>query len=339
MSNGKLKPIKQQVVVVMGASSGIGRLTALRFAARGAKVVVAARGERKLQALVDEIEQTGGTASAVVADVAEWEQVQRVADHAAETYGRLDTWVHVAAVVVYARFEDTSPREWQRVVDVNLNGQAYGALAALPHLKREGRGALIHVSSVMAKRSFPLASSYGASKQGINGMLESLRVELRDENVPVSVTNVLPASINTPLFNVARTKLGVKPKPASPVYQPDVVADAILYAAEHPVVEIYADGAARAMVLPQLVSPRLMDALVLRFGFRTQQTMLPKSADAPANVFEPLPDARIQGDFDDHAARLSPYTWLATHPALRRTLTGTALTALAWWTARRARKA
>ncbi len=119
----------------------------------------------------------------------------------------------------------------------------------MPHLKREGCGALSHVSSVTAKRNFPLISAYGASKQGINGMLESLRVELRNDHVPISVTNVLPASINTPLFNAACTKIGVKPKPASPVYQPNVVADAILYAAEHPVTEIYAGGAARAMVL------------------------------------------------------------------------------------------
>ncbi len=169
-------------------------------------------------------------------------------------------------------------------------------------------------------------------------MLESLRVELMNEHVLISVTNVLPTSINTPLFSAARTKLGVKPKPASPVYQPDVVADAILYAAEHPVAEIYAGGAARAMVLPQLISPRLMDALVLRFGFRTQQTMLPKSAEAPNNLFEPVDDTRIKGDYSDQATRISPYTWLVTHPAFRRVLGGTVLGALALCVAQRTRR-
>jgi NAD(P)-dependent dehydrogenase (short-subunit alcohol dehydrogenase family) len=337
MTRIALKPINEQVVVIMGASSGIGRQTALQFAKRGAKLVVAARGAAKLESLVEQIRQAGGTATAITADVTDVEQVKAVADRALAVYGRLDTWVHVAAVVVYARFEDTSPAEWQRVIDVNLNGQAYGALAALPHLRREGRGALIHVSSVTAKRSFPLISAYGASKQGVNGMLESLRVELREEGVPISVTNVLPASINTPLFNAARTKLGVKPKPASPVYQPNIVADAIVYAAEHPVAEIYAGGAARAMIMPQAISARLMDVLVLRFGFRTQQTMLPKSADAPTNLWEPIDDARIEGDFGDLATSKSPYTWLATRPVLRRALGGIVLGAGALLAARRAR--
>ncbi len=120
-------------------------------------------------------------------------------------------------------------------------------MAALPHLRRDGGGALIHVPFVTAKRNFPLISAYGASKQGINGMLESLRAELMDERVPISVSNMLPSSINTPLFNAARTKIGVQPMPASPVYQPDVVADVISYAAEHPVSEIYAGGAVRTM--------------------------------------------------------------------------------------------
>lgn len=337
MTRITLKPINEQVVVIMGASSGIGRQTALQFAARGAKVVVSARGESKLASLVEQIRHTGGTATTITADVTDVEQVQAVADRAIAVYGRLDTWVHVAAVAIYARFEDTTPSEWQRVIDVNLNGQAYGAMAALPHLRREGRGALIHVSSVTAKRSFPLISAYGASKQGVNGMLESLRVELQQDHVPISVTNVLPASINTPLFNAARTRLGVKPKPASPVYQPNVVADAIVYAAEHPVAEIYAGGAARAMIVPQAISARLMDALVLRFGFRTQQTMLPKSADAPTNLWEAGDDARIEGDFGERATSVSPYTSLATRPALRRMLGGIMLGAGALLAASRTR--
>lgn len=207
----KLKLIEEQVVVVMGASSGIGRETALRFAEKGAKVVVSARGEKGLDSLVEEIWDKGGEATAIPADVSEFEQVKAVADAAVEEYGRLDTWVHLAAVILFATFEDTTPEEFERIMDVNLMGQVYGAMAALPYLRREGRGALVHVSSMGARRSIPLQSAYCASKHGIEGFLESLHVEMEHEGLPISVTNVMPATINTPLFDKVRTKLGVKP--------------------------------------------------------------------------------------------------------------------------------
>jgi NAD(P)-dependent dehydrogenase (short-subunit alcohol dehydrogenase family) len=160
----QLKPVGEQVVVMMGTSSGIGRESALRFARKGAKVVASARGEEGLDSLVQEIRDTGGEAIAVPADTSEFDQVKAVADRAVEEYGRLDTWVHLAAVGLFATFEQTTPEEFRRVIDVNLMGQVYGAMVALPHLKREGRGALIHISSVEAKRSFPFHSAYGASK-------------------------------------------------------------------------------------------------------------------------------------------------------------------------------
>ena len=148
----KLKPIENQVVVAMGASSGIGRETALRFAKRGAKVVVAARNEAGLRSLEDEIRALGGEARVVVADVSEFEQVEAVAQSAVEEYGQLDTWVHLAAAGLFAPFDQTEPDEFRRVVEVDLMGQVYGAMAALPHIKREGRGALVHISSVVGAR-------------------------------------------------------------------------------------------------------------------------------------------------------------------------------------------
>ena len=184
----QLKPVEEQVVALMGASSGIGRESALRFARRGAKVIVSARGEEGLDSLVEEIRREGGEATAVVADTSEFEQVKAVADRAAEEYGRLDTWVHLAAVIVFASFEDTTPEEFDRIIEVNLMGQVYGAMATLPHIKREGRGALIHISSMGAKHSVPLQSAYCASKHGIDGFLEALRVELKHEGWPISVT-------------------------------------------------------------------------------------------------------------------------------------------------------
>jgi NAD(P)-dependent dehydrogenase (short-subunit alcohol dehydrogenase family) len=335
-STPKLKPVEEQVVALMGASSGIGRETALRFADKGAKVVVSARNEEGLDSLVREIRDRGGEATAVVADVTDFEQVRAVADKAAETYGRLDTWVHLSAVSVFAPFDQTTPEEFRRVVEVDLLGQAHGAMAALPHLKSEGRGALIHVTSVVAKRAVPLQSAYCAAKHGVDGLLETLRVELRREGWPIGVTNVMPAAINTPFFDKARTRLGVKPKGFPPLYAPEVVAGAILYAAEKAPRDIVAGGAGKGLILGQRLSPRLMDAVMLRGGFTSQMTDEPKSAGDPDALFEPVQDQnRADGDFGDQTLRKSLLTWLDTHPAIKRgAIVGAALGTVALLRAR-----
>jgi NAD(P)-dependent dehydrogenase (short-subunit alcohol dehydrogenase family) len=335
-STPKLKPVEEQVVALMGASSGIGRETALRFADKGAKVVVSARNEEGLDSLVREIRDRGGEATAVVADVTDFEQVRAVADKAAETYGRLDTWVHLSAVSVFAPFDQTTPEEFRRVVEVDLLGQAHGAMAALPHLKSEGRGALVHVTSVVAKRAVPLQSAYCAAKHGVDGLLETLRVELRREGWPIGVTNVMPAAINTPFFDKARTRLGVKPKGFPPLYAPEVVAGAILYAAEKAPRDIVAGGAGKGLILGQRLSPRLMDAVMLRGGFTSQMTDEPKSAGDPDALFKPVQDQnRADGDFGDQTLRKSLLTWLDTHPAIKRgAIVGAALGTVALLRAR-----
>ncbi|MDP5338757.1 MAG: SDR family oxidoreductase, partial [Nodularia sp. (in: cyanobacteria)] len=230
----QLKPINQQVVAVVGASSGIGRETALKFAQRGAKVVASARSEPGLKSLVEEIRGLGGEAIYTIADVSDFQQVKAIADKTVAEYGRLDTWVHAAATGIIAPFEQITPEEFERVVDVTLMGQVYGAMAALPYLKQEGRGSLIHISSMEGRRSLPLQSPYSAAKHGLEGFLESLRVELQHEKLPINVTSILPSTINTPYYNKIRTKLGVKPTGIPPYYQPSIVTDAILYVAEHP---------------------------------------------------------------------------------------------------------
>jgi NAD(P)-dependent dehydrogenase (short-subunit alcohol dehydrogenase family) len=326
----RLKPVEEQVVALMGASSGIGRESALRFAKKGAKVVVSARGEEGLASLVDEIRRSGGQATAVVADTSDFEQVNAVADRAVEEYGRLDTWVHLAAVGLFATFEQTTPEEFARVIDVNLMGQVYGAMAALPHLKREGGGALIHVSSVEAKRSFPFHSAYGASKHGIDGFLEALRVELKHERWPISVTQVLPGTINTPFFDKGRSKIGVKPVGIPPIYEPETVADVIVYAAENPARDLVSGGAARALILNQRLSSRMLDAvLTTRAGFSPQKTEEPRSEDDPDNLYGPIPghDTARNGF---RAFSRSLYNWLEMHPTVRRgAAAGTALGLLA----------
>jgi NAD(P)-dependent dehydrogenase (short-subunit alcohol dehydrogenase family) len=314
----RLKPVEEQVVVVMGASSGIGRETALRFAERGARVVVSARGKEGLDSLAEEIRREDGEATPVVADTSEYEQVKAVADRAVEEYGRLDSWVHLAAVGLFATFEQTTPEEFERVIDVNLMGQVYGAMAALPHLKRVGRGALIHISSVEAKRSFPFHSAYGASKHGIDGFLEALRVELKHEGWPISVTQVMPGTINTPFFDKGRSKLGVKPVGVPPIYEPETVANIILYAAENPARDLVSGGAAQALIVNQRLSPRVLDAiLATRAGFSPQKTEEPRSEDDPDNLYAPIQghDTTRNGF---RALSRSLYNWLQRHPTLRR---------------------
>jgi short-subunit dehydrogenase len=313
----KLKPIQDQVVVLLGASSGIGRESALRFAKRGAKVVVAARSEKGLDSLAQEIRNGGGEVTTVVCDVTDFAQVQRVAQVAVDTYGRIDTWVNIAAVAAHATFEDTSLEDMRQIFDVNVMGQVHGAKAALPHLRRTGRGALITVSSVESFVSIPLHSHYAATKHAVEGLFDGIRRELMADGAQISVTSVKPATINTPFFTNTMNKLETKPKGPPPVYQPVVVADCILYAAENPVRDLYAGGAAKMMVTTQALLPGLMDKILSKAGIKAQKTDDTASGNVSGNLFESSDDDRTEGDFSNMASAFSPYTWLETHPPAR----------------------
>lgn len=295
----QLKPIHEQVVAVVGASSGIGRETALQFAKKGAKVVVSGRSEAKIASVVDEIRSSAGEVTSVIADVTVLEQVKAIADKAVEVYGRLDTWVHVPGIAVFAPFDQTTPEEFQRIIDVTLMGQVYGAMAALPHLKREGRGALIHLSSMEGRRSLPLQSAYSAAKHGVEGFIEAMRVELRHDGFPISVTSIKPAVINTPFWNNARTRLGVKPSGVPPFYDPRLVADAIVYTASHPTRDFLVGDSAKMLDALQRISPGLADSLLLLIGIPLQRlSNQPKSEDAPDNFYEPiLENTQVDGDY------------------------------------------
>ena len=313
----RLKPLAEQVVVVLGASSGIGRVSALRLAERGAAVVVAARSEPGLRSLVQQVEQRGGRAVYAVCDVADADQVRAVADTAVTTFGRIDTWVNVAAVSVYAHFEDITPEEFRRVTEVSYLGQVHGFLAALPHLRAAGQGALISISSVESMVSLPLHSAYSAAKHAVEGMVDGLRRDLLAEGAPISVTSVKPGTINTPFFNNSLNKMDVKPKGPPPFYKPSVVADCVLYAAEHPVRDLYAGGAARQMALTQLLAPRFVDAVLARVGVPAAKTSEPTPGGAPGALYAPRTnDDRAEGDFTARS-RSSAYTTLALHPRAR----------------------
>jgi NAD(P)-dependent dehydrogenase (short-subunit alcohol dehydrogenase family) len=336
--NITLKPIGVQVAVVFGASSGIGRLTALQFAAQGAKLCVAARSEEGLKTLVEEIDAAGGDAFYVVADAADFEQVRAVAEKCVERYGRIDTWIHAAGVFLFATVEKTEPEEYEQVLKVNLLGQIYGAKVALPHMKRFG-GALIHVSSVEAIRTAPYQSAYGASKHGLNGFLQVLRVELAHEGIPVSVTQILPAAINTPIYEKGRNKMPFKVRPVPPIYHPQIVVDAIAYAAENPVRELIAGAAGVGVVYAERISPRVADFFSETIGFIGQDG---GEKDSPEqftdNLFAPVSGYdTVEGNFSAEQVKSDPYTYVKTSPKVKNSLLlgGAALGAFLAWRALR----
>lgn len=307
----RLRPIEEQVVVVMGASSGIGRETAIEFASRGARVVVAARGQEGLDSLAEAI-RGFGEVTVVPADVTDPQQMHEVATKAVEQYGRLDSWVHLAAVSLYARFEETDPTEFEQVVRTNLLGQVYGAMAALPHLRRNGRGAFISVSSIEAVRALPYQSAYASAKHGVNGMLEALRVELRHERSPIQITEILPSSIDTPLFEHARTRIGVRPKGMPPVYDARLVARAIVRAAKQPTRRLVVGGGGRALASVEGIIPGVVDRFLSLAGFRGQRTRIPKSAGAADNLRQPIDSGHsVAGGPESHGRSWSLYTaWI-----------------------------
>lgn len=317
----RLKPISVQVAVVFGASSGIGRLTALEMAKRGAKVCGAARSTKGLKSLVKEIETDGGEAFFVEADAADFDAVKSVADKCVERYGRLDTWIHNAGAFLFATVEKTDADEYKRLIEVNLLGQIYGAKAALPYLKERG-GALIHVTSVEAIRTAPYQSAYGASKHGVHGFLQALRVELAHDKIPVSVTEIMPAAINTPIYEKGRNKMPFKMRPVPPIYHPQIVADAILYAAENPVRDLAAGAAGLGAIYAERVSPRAADFFSETIGFIGQDGGEKNTPEQfKDNLFEPVSGYdTVEGNFSGEQFMSDPYTLLVTSPRAKNAL-------------------
>src|SRR4051794_37006940 len=313
-----LRPIEDQVVAIVGASSGIGRQTARRFAERGATLILAARDDDALEEVRQETSAAGARGVIVVAgDVVDPAAMQAVARPAADQLGRLHTWVHVAGVELWSRFEDMTPDEFRRVVEVNLLGPVHGAMAALPGLRAAGGGALIVVSSVEAELPLPYQSAYAASKHGVNGWLRSLRMELERESVPVAVTQIQPAVIDTPIFRVARTRIGVEPRAVPPVYDPDIVATLIVHAAEHPSRDLMAGGAGWLLATAHRFAPRPTEAFLVRTAAGAQRSDRPKGLAAPDNLHQPYHAGRgVRGGFGGR--RFSLLDRLETAPVALR---------------------
>lgn len=330
-----LKPLDEQTIVITGASSGIGRATALMAAGRGARVVLAARTAQAIKEVADDIRLDGGEALAVPTDVADEAQVRALAAQAAAVFGGIDTWVNDAGVSAYATFEELSPEEFERVIAVNFLGTVYGCRAALPYLKEAGGGALICVGSILSDRAVNLQSAYCASKHAVKGLTESLRVEQEQAKTGVQVTLIKPSSINTPLFDHALTKMGVKPKPIAPVYDPNIVAEAICYAAEHRTREVVAGGAGKMLTTLETFAGPVLDRYLVAAGERGQRSADPKPVEGENNLFNAVTErGRIHGDHGGRA--VSVYTWGRLHPRLA--LLGAASAAAALGLRRRQRR-
>lgn len=295
-------PLNEQVIVITGASSGIGRLAALKLGREGATVVLAARNEAALREIAAEVQASGGRALVVQTDVSVPAEMKQLADTTFETYGRIDTWVNNAGTSIYASVESTTIEEYERLTKVNYLGQVYGVKAALPHMIAQTYGTIVNVGSIESMRSLPLQSAYAASKHAVKGFTEALRMEMERFYPNIRVTLILPAAMNTPLFNHARSKMGVKPLPVPPIYKPEVGADAIVHAAKYAPRDIYVGGGGFLFSLMQRLSPAMMDRIMVTGGlmWKLQKTQEPD--DNRDNLYAPMEgSARIEGDFSKWA--------------------------------------
>lgn len=313
----KLRPVAEQVLVITGASSGIGLTTARLAARRGASVVLAARNERALQRAVADIEATGGAAVYAVCDVASERDVEHLADVAEREFGRIDTWVNNASTSIYAELTQVSTEDARRLFDVNFWGVVHGCQTAVPRLRERG-GVIVNVGSMLSDRAVPLQGIYAASKQAVKAYTDALRMELEAEAAPIAVSLVKPASIDTPFFRHARNYMDVEPAPPPPVYAPDLAAEAILTCAARPTRDLYVGGSGPAIGMLAGVAPRLTDRYMRRTMFAQQRSDRPTPPRAPDNLHAPTDalEGLERGGYRGTTHETSLYTQASLHPRM-----------------------
>src|SRR5687768_4870046 len=321
------KPLAQQVIVITGASSGIGLATARAAARQGARLVLASRNETVLRSIVNQVAARDGEAIYVVADVGKRDDVQRIADAARQRFGGFDTWVNNAGHSIYGRLEEISDADHHRMFQTNFWGVVYGSLIAIRQLRQRG-GALINLGSVASDTSIPLQTMYSASKHAVKGFTDGLRMELEAEDAPVSVTLIKPTGIDTPYPQHARNYMDREPKLPPPVYPPEEVARAILYAATHQKRDIYIGGGAKAMSLMGRLTPRVLDRVSSRTMPAQQQRDEPPR-DPTGSLHEPGVAGRVHGDHPGYVMKRSFYTRSSLNPMLTGALVAAAGLAVA----------
>jgi short-subunit dehydrogenase len=308
----RLKKLSEQVIVITGASSGIGRATATLAAQKGAQVVLTARSAPELARVVSEIVEANGRASYYAADVTLPHQLEAVAEYAVKEYGRIDTWVNNAGVGAFGAIEQLGLDDMRRVMDVTFWGLVNGTRSALPRLRKQG-GALINIGSEASTTPAPLQGPYVAAKHAVLGFTDVLRLELEKEGVPVSVTLIRPGSVDTPFFRHAKSLSGLEPAPPAPVYAPEIVAEAILHCAEHPERDVVVGGAARAVIGLSQRALRVTDRLFERTFFASPEAGgLSQSQPHEGSLYEPSGPGSVHGGFNGR--RRSLFTTASLHP-------------------------
>jgi short-subunit dehydrogenase len=302
----KLKNLREQTIVITGASSGIGLATARMAASRGARVLLTSRNEQDLRRVTDEIRARGGRASFAVADVADPAAMDRVAEAAVREYGGIDTWVNNAGVSIYGKLTEVPLGDKRRMFDTNFWGVVHGCRTAVQRMRQRG-GAIINVGSIVSDRAIPLQGIYSASKHAVLGYTDALRMELEHDGVPISVTLVKPSATDTPYLEHARNYMKEAPNFPPPVYDPDVVARAILRCAERPMREITVGGGGRMLAAIGRVAPRTMDRYMEAAMFR-QQRDPERPAERPDSLHAPARDGLAHGPYSGHVMKSSAYT-------------------------------
>jgi len=326
-----------KVAVITGASSGIGRASARAFAAAGYRLSLISRSSEGLEAASREARELGSSALTLRGDVVDPEALERLASDTEDRFGAIDVWVNNAMVTVLSPAAQMTPEEFRRVMEVNYLGTVHGTLAALRRMLARDRGTIVQVGSALAYRSIPLQSAYCASKAAVRAFTDSLRSELLHDQSHVHLTMVQLPAVNTPQFDVMRNRLPRRPQPVPPIFAPEMAAQAILYAAEHPAREMVVAGSALKAILGQKLAPGLADRYLASSGYEAQQRAEPEEPERADNLFEPIPgDRGAEGPFVAESRRRSVQLWLREHPLIGAASSVAAgATAAAWFTRRR----
>jgi NAD(P)-dependent dehydrogenase (short-subunit alcohol dehydrogenase family) len=314
---------RSEVVVVTGASAGVGRAVVRKFAAQGAQIGLLARGVDGLEAARREVEELGGRAVVLPVDVASWTQVDEAAARVEETFGPIDIWINNAMASVFSPVVEMRPEEYWRVTEVTYLGTVHGTLAALHRMRQRDYGTIVQVGSALAYRGIPLQSAYCAAKHAVQGFMDSLRCELLHDGSRVRVTTVHLPALNTPQFGWAKSRLSRKAQPVPPIYQPEVAAEAIFWAAHNDRREVWVGGRTVTAIVADRAAPALAERVLAASGYDAQQTDEPEDPNRPDNLWQPVPgDHGARGPFDDRARETSAQLWATTH---RRLTLGTVI--------------
>lgn len=312
-----MENLKSKIVVITGASAGVGRATAHEFGKAGAKVVLLSRNTESLEATKKEVEDLGGEAHYFPLDVADKEKVEETVQTIENEIGPVDVWVNNAMASVFSPIKEMNSKEFERVTEVTYLGQVYCTISILKRMEKRNRGKIVLVGSALAYRGIPLQAAYCGAKHGVQGFFDSLRAELLHDKSNVKVTMVELPALNTTQFGWVKSRLPNKARPMGKIFQPEVAARAIIYAATHDRREIFVAMPTFQAIIGNKFFPGLLDKMMAKQGFKGQQTDEPEDPDRPNNLWEPVPgNHSAHGAFDDEAKSSSPALWMSMHPGV-----------------------